>query len=412
MSRLFYSLEEAAAKLKKSPAELLQMAQAGQLQEFRDKDQIKFKAADIDQLAQTDDDGLDLELGDLGGGSSGGFELSLSGSDAGGPALAGDGLDLDLDLGAPTNPPARAGAPSRAAAPADDDLLGGLGLADSGAGMSAPSAPAAAGDDDLLGGLGLADSGAGAPSLGLADSGAGRNAPPPMTGGDDDLLGGLGLADSGAAPAPSMGLADSNPGRSASGAGRAASGARPSVGLADSGASPSMGLADSGAPSPGIAADGGLSDSGLNLETVGSGSGLLDMTRDAADESSAGLQLFEEVSADESAPNAASGLFADVGAGAEGEADAPAAAIGAFGVGAAVVPEEVSGAWSGATAGLMLGAAACLAICLVIAIGTSLGGTPMLTTMIKGDMMMWVGGLAGAVVVFGVAGFFIGKATE
>ena len=85
MSRLFYSLEEAAAKLKKSPAELLQMAQAGQLQEFRDKDQIKFKAADIDQLAQTDDDGLDLELGDLGGGSSGGFDLPLSGSGAGGP---------------------------------------------------------------------------------------------------------------------------------------------------------------------------------------------------------------------------------------------------------------------------------------------------------------------------------------
>jgi len=387
MSRLFYSLEEAAAKLKKSPAELLQMAQAGQLQEFRDKDQIKFKAADIDQLAQTDDDGLDLELGDLGGGSSGGFDLPLSGSGAGGPALAGDGLDLDLDLGAPS------AAPARAVSPADDDLLGGLGLADSGAGMSAPT-------------MGLADSGARAPSLGLADSGAGRSAPPPMSSDDDDLLGGLGLADSGSAPAPSMGLADSNPGR-------AASGARPSVGLADSGASPSMGMADSGAaPSPGIAADGGLSDSGLNLETVGSGSGLLDMTRDAADESSAGLQLFEEVSADESAPNAASGLFADVGAGAEGEADAPAAAIGAFGVGAAVVPEEVSGAWSGASVGLMLGAAACLAICLVIAIGTSLGGTPTLTGMIKGDMMMWVGGLAGAVIVFGVAGFFIGKATE
>lgn len=399
MSRLFYSLEEAAAKLKKSPAELLQMAQAGQLQEFRDKDQIKFKAADIDQLAQTDDDGLDLELGDLGGGSSGGFDLPLSGSGAGGPALAGDGLDLDLDLGAPS------AAPARPAAPADDDLLGGLGLADSGAAMSAPAAPAAGGDDDLLGGLGLADSGAGVASLGLADSGAGRNAPPPpMSSGDDDLLGGLGLADSGSAP--KMGLADSNPGR-------AASGARPSVGLADSGASPSMGMADSGAaPSPGIAADGGLSDSGLNLETVGSGSGLLDMTRDAADESSAGLQLFEEVSADESAPNAASGLFADVGAGAEGEADAPAAAIGAFGVGAAVVPEEVSGAWSGASVGLMLGAAASLSICLVIAIGTSLGGTPTLTGMIKGDMMMWVGGLAGAVVVFGVAGFFIGKATE
>jgi hypothetical protein len=376
MSRLFYSLEEAAAKLKKSPAVLLQMAQAGQLQEFRDKDQIKFKAADIDQLAQTDDDGLDLELGDLGGGSSGSFDLPLSGSDAGGPALVGNGLDLDLDLEAPSAETPRA---------------------------ASPAAPAAGGDDDLLGGLGLGDSGASAVSFGLADSGAGsreasRRAPtPPMPGADDDLLGGLDLADSGGAYAPPVGLADSNPGR-------AASGARPSVGLADSGASPASG--------PGISPDGGLSDSGLNLETVGSGSGLLDMTRDAADESSAGLQLFEEVSADESAPNAASGLFADVATGAEGEADAPAAAIGAFGVGAAVVPEEVSGAWSGATVGLMLGAAASLTICLVIAIGTSLGGTPALTGMIKGDMMMWVGGLVGAVVVFGVAGFFIGKATE
>ncbi|MBM4051216.1 MAG: helix-turn-helix domain-containing protein [Planctomycetes bacterium] len=377
MSRLFYSLEEAAAKLKKSPAELLQMAQAGQLQEFRDKDQIKFKAADIDQLAQTDDDGLDLELGDLGGGSSG-FELPLSGSDAGIPALDGAGLDLDLDLGAPSS------APMRTPAPADDDLLGGLGGADSGAGGSAPPPPVDGGNEDLLGGLGLADSGAG-----------GSAPPPPVDGGNEDLLGGLGLADSGPAPAPSMGLADSNPGR-------AASGARPSIGLADSGAPTSSG----------IAPDGGLSDSGLNLETVGSGSGLLDMTRDAADESSAGLQLFEEVSADDSAPNAASGLFADVGAGAEGEGETPAAAIGTFGVGQAVVLEEVSGAWSGATVGFMLGAAACLAICLVIAIDTSLGGTPTLTGMIKGDMMIWVGGLAGAVVVFGVAGFFIGKATE
>jgi len=404
MSRLFYSLEEAAAKLKKSPAELLQMAQAGQLQEFRDKDQIKFKAADIDQLAQTDDDGLDLELGDLGGGSSG-FELPLSGSDAGIPALDGAGLDLDLDLGAPSS------APMRTPAPADDDLLGGLGGADSGAGGSAPPPPVDGGNEDLLGGLGLADSGAGGSAppppvdggnedllggLGLADSGAGGSAPPPpVDGGNEDLLGGLGLADSGPAPAPSMGLADSNPGR-------AASGARPSIGLADSGAPTSSG----------IAPDGGLSDSGLNLETVGSGSGLLDMTRDAADESSAGLQLFEEVSADDSAPNAASGLFADVGAGAEGEGETPAAAIGTFGVGQAVVLEEVSGAWSGATVGFMLGAAACLAICLVIAIDTSLGGTPTLTGMIKGDMMIWVGGLAGAVVVFGVAGFFIGKATE
>lgn len=367
MSRLFYTLEEAAEKLKKSPAELLQMARTGQLQEFRTGEEIKFKAADIDQLAAGDDDGLDLELGDLGGSSSGGFDLPLSGSGAGGPAIGGDGLDLDLDLGAPSVPASH--------------------------GAQAQS------DDDLLGGLGIGDSGASPVPLGLADSnpGQGRSGGHAAPAVEDDLLG---LADSspgqgrsgGHAP---VGLADSNPGQ-------ARSGSHASAGLADSGP----------VPSGGVSGDGGLSDSGLNLDTVGSGSGLLDMTRDAADESSMGLQLFEEVSADESAPGAESGLFADVAAGGDGDSAEPAAAIGAFGVGQAVIPEYVSGAWSGATTGLMLGAAASLVICLIIAIGTSLGGAPTLTAMIKGDMMTWVGGLAGAVVVFGVAGFFIGRATE
>lgn len=108
MSRLFYSLEEAAAKLKKSPAELLQMAQAGQLQEFRDKDQIKFKAADIDQLAQTDDDGLDLELGDLGGGSSGGFDLpSAAAAPAAPRLLAMDSISTSISVRRRQHPRAR-----------------------------------------------------------------------------------------------------------------------------------------------------------------------------------------------------------------------------------------------------------------------------------------------------------------
>ncbi len=371
MSRLFYSLDEAAAKLRKSTEEVMQMARSGQLLEFRDKDQVKFKAADIDQLAGGDDEVLDLELGDVGGSSSGGFELPLSGSDAGGPALVGDGFDLD--------------APAPAVAP-----------------MSAS-------DDDLLGSLGLADSGP-TPVLGLADSGAPRHTtiiPDPPAQSDDELLGSLGLADSGPSH-PTVGLADSGA------RGNAASGSRPSGGMADSSA-PGMAIADSGAspsPSAGISGDGGLSDSGLNLETVGSGSGLLDMTRDAADESAMGLQLFEEVAADESAPSAASGLFADVGARGDGESDEPERAVGAFGVGAAVLPESVDAAWSGATAGLMIGAAVSLVICLIIAIDSIGGGSSEFTTMIKDGMMMWVGGLGGAVVVFGIAGFFIGRAME
>ena len=372
MAKLFYTLEEAAAKLGKSTDEVMNMAKAGQLQELRNKDQVLFRRSAIDQLAGDSDSGSELNLDaiELAPGED---ALQLSGTD-----LAGDGLSLEetgLNL-------------STDELRLDDDVR--AFFAGATPEPAAPIAASGAEDSMMLEELTLADD----------EPAPAKQPAPPMS---------PAASASGLAERSAIGLADSSAGSVAGGA--AGSMAGSAAGSMAGSAAGSRILTGSGAPL-------GNDDSmmmgamGQSVEAVGSGSGLLDMTRDAADESSAGLQLFEEVSADESAPNAASGLFADVGAGTEGEADAPAAAIGAFGVGAAVVPEEVSGAWSGATVGLMLGAAACLVICLVIAIGTSLGGTPTLTTMIKGDMMMWVGGLAGAVVVFGVAGFFIGKATE
>ncbi|MFN0132786.1 MAG: hypothetical protein ACKVW3_09715 [Phycisphaerales bacterium] len=51
MAKLFYSLEEAAAKLKRSEADVKQLASSGQLQEFRDRDRLMFKVDQVDLLA-------------------------------------------------------------------------------------------------------------------------------------------------------------------------------------------------------------------------------------------------------------------------------------------------------------------------------------------------------------------------
>ncbi|MCZ7634289.1 MAG: hypothetical protein M5U20_12525 [Phycisphaerales bacterium] len=80
MAKMFYSLEEAAAKLGKSEAEVKQMAASGQLQEFRDRDRLVFKREQVDLLAGGDDaiplaDELEpISLTSSGSGSSLGVE--------------------------------------------------------------------------------------------------------------------------------------------------------------------------------------------------------------------------------------------------------------------------------------------------------------------------------------------------
>ena len=66
MAKLFYSLEEAAAKLGKSPAEVRELATSGQLPEFRDRDRLMFKVEHVDLLAGTDQDDELIPLADSG----------------------------------------------------------------------------------------------------------------------------------------------------------------------------------------------------------------------------------------------------------------------------------------------------------------------------------------------------------
>ncbi|MHC4100141.1 MAG: hypothetical protein ACYS15_06330 [Planctomycetota bacterium] len=153
-------------------------------------------------------------------------------------------------------------------------------------------------------------------------------------------------------------------------------------------------------------------DEELGLDAVGSGSGLLDLTRES-DDTSLGAELLEEVYQSEEAveiPAHASGLF-------EAAADKPGEEI-APPPGAAAMPvmiEAYDGSGSGLGAGLLIGALAALVCVAIVGIVGVSGATPMLATKIASSgnsVMMWAGGLLGVTIILGLVGLFIGKASE
>src|SRR5213594_4444292 len=79
MAKMFYTLEEVAAKLKKTSDEVKAMAKSGQIQEFRDRDKLMFKVDQIDLLAGSDEESgeVHLDLEDVNQGSS---VIGLTGS--------------------------------------------------------------------------------------------------------------------------------------------------------------------------------------------------------------------------------------------------------------------------------------------------------------------------------------------
>jgi hypothetical protein len=152
----------------------------------------------------------------------------------------------------------------------------------------------------------------------------------------------------------------------------------------------------------------------LSLEAVGSGSGLLDLTRES-DDTSLGAELLEEIySGDDNIeiPANASGLFeAAAPESAEEAAVSAAAGIAAM----PMIVEAYDGAGSGLTVGLMVGAlVALVAVAIVVLVGT-FGATPelaMTMTRSSSSLMLWAGGIAAATLVFGLIGWFIGKSSE
>ena len=85
MAKIFYTIDEACAKLGKNNGQVMDLIKSGKLREFRDRGQLMLKVEDVNSIA-TDiesDDGLDLKMGsdmvNLGG-ESDSFELDLTDS--------------------------------------------------------------------------------------------------------------------------------------------------------------------------------------------------------------------------------------------------------------------------------------------------------------------------------------------
>ena len=239
MAKMFYTLEEAKGALGKSEDEIKQFAREGRLREFRDGPRLMFKADQVEQLRAelgAGGDTVDLGVSDSGGmiglvdttGASG-TSITLAEADTG--SGTGAGMSLKEDTAMDLGPSGSlGGVPS----PTRSGSLSGLGASSSG--------------------IPLAGSTAGGTALGLAGTGAGGTA----------------------AGVSASGLSGSMSGRSRGGINVFGT---DEVGFAD----PSAQTAISTSAREG---------SGPNLEAVGSGSGLLDLTRES-DDTSLGAVLDE-----------------------------------------------------------------------------------------------------------------------
>ena len=415
MAKLFYTIDEAATRLGKSEADLQAMIESGQLEEFKMHDQVHFKRAVIDQLV--DDDGIDLELPldddfDLGD-SKVPAPPALSLNDASGSAIIDD-LKFDDDF-APTAPIAAA-SPSMGLDLGLDDLD----LSDSAKDMPGiPVVPAVSttpkivttppNNDEPLGLLDSADASAIAPAVKAKIS-------------DDldlDLDLGLDLD-------LDLGMEVSKPNKPSVGAIDILGDSRgdSAAAMAASDASGSMSPPPNRRPKANqenedFLDNDGLSGSGsLSLETVGSGSGMLDDSTDS-DQSSVGAALLDDGGDDTFGTGASlgggSGLFAEpteMDGFDQENSSVPMAATSTGGGMVMMQAERVDSAMSGMGLGLMVGTLVAIILATLVVMGTRMGGGSALAGMITQDLMMWCGGLAIATLVAGGIGFFVGKSIE
>jgi hypothetical protein len=216
----------------------------------------------------------------------------------------------------------------------------------------------------------------------------------------DSHSGVIGLADSTSGSAPAVG----GPGR------KSPSPMEDSVlGLADSTPRGAK-LAHDSSEQTGISALSGRGRGGdaieIGLETVGSGSGLLDLTRES-EETALGAELIDQVYSSEGDANpGASGLFESVSRDPTLGASAPSGAAGM------IMAEPYDGAWSGVGAGVLVAAFAGIVVAGLIAVSVILGGGSAVASSFSGNIMAWAGSLAGITAIFGLVGFFIGRASE
>ena len=163
----------------------------------------------------------------------------------------------------------------------------------------------------------------------------------------------------------------------------------------------------------------------MALESVGSGSGLLDLTRET-DDTSLGAELLDEIypgGADSADSNTGSAV------GASGVFDSAATDFGSStglqnvrdtGVPAGVMPADASmigaeafdPAGSGLSSGMLIGATVALVLALIVAVFALAGVPSTLTGAMAANLGMYGGGLIVACLILGGIGFVLGKAQQ
>lgn len=153
-------------------------------------------------------------------------------------------------------------------------------------------------------------------------------------------------------------------------------------------------------------------DEEMALESVGSGSGLLDLTRES-DDSSLGAELIEEIQLSDTASDSKAGALPGASGSFETGLEMPASgseAVGDMPI-SVVIADPYDATWSGLSAGLLFGATACLVIALIVAIYGVAGVSSSLTTTFAETWWLYLI-LAIGTVAFGVAGMFIARMND
>jgi hypothetical protein len=142
------------------------------------------------------------------------------------------------------------------------------------------------------------------------------------------------------------------------------------------------------------------SDEELTLDSVGSGSGLLDLTREEDNTSLGAAELLEEVGVQ----GGGTDIFAQAGS------DSAGSGMNLEEQAFAMIPmEEYDGPGDGLTGGVMLGVFAVLIVGLVVAVTAMSGQVAQLTASLASNLVMYAGVMVVACLVLGGIGMVIGK---
>jgi len=381
MAKMFYTLEEAKAALGRSEDEIKQFAREGRLREFRDGPRLMFKADQVEQLR--------AELG------AGGDTVDLGVSDSGGMIGLVD----------------TTGASGTSITLAEADTAGGTSPGGTGTGMRLKDDTAVAGDIGLSGSLG----GVPSPSSRGGSLGGGSLGGASLGGGTGIPLAATSTSGGTAIPMAATGAGGTAQGLTAGGtaAGVSASGLSGSMAGRSRGGINVFGTDDIGMADPSaqtaISNAGRMEGSGVNLETVGSGSGLLDLTRES-DDTSLGSVL-DEIGPAGATRTAPAITGTDVGGAAL--ADMSESAVDRRPLAAPVMVQQLDRTAPAFMGAAIAGFAAVLFASFVL-ISTLMGAVPrdivkQLTDM--GLMILAAIGLGVALLFFGV-GWFAGKTVK